>query len=480
MRLLKCFIYKAFWQGGLLVAAALSLAGCSRSMFIGYPTQIAPVRQDVRDGHFATAEAALSKRTDSSNAILYGAELARVQQFAGQYQKSMAAYAKVIEQVQKDNMAAKIRISHVLAGVASLFTNDDVIPFTMPGYGQVFLYQYQAMNYLALNNLTDAMVNIRRANNQQQYIKQQHYKALVAAQKSADGKGFHYHQKDYAKYFAQTSAAAGKIKSAFENGFTYYLSSIAYQANGQDNSAFVAIKDALSVQPDNQFIRQQLFDVLEQRGGSSAEIASYQRKFGLKHKPVVMTRDHAKVVVVYEQGLVPAPQALSIPVPIPIDGNLQVQMVSIPIYKEDKEAVPVLKIKVNHDAWQQTQVAVNVAQLAAKSLLENYPMIITRAVLRLIAKAALVQTSEKQAGVVGGIVAQLWSLATAKADLRAWLTLPHTIQIWQQQLPLGKNQLILSAGGFNRHLKLTVQKNVTTLVWVMQAGADCRVKVLKL
>ena len=466
--------------GAFLGLAVCLLAGCSRNMLESYPVQMHTTREALQQGRWQAADKqVVAQKPSGKPGVLYQAELARVQQISGQYQRSIETYAHAIQQVEHTSMAAKVQVSRVLANAASLLTNDDAIPFIMPGYGKVFLYAYQALNYFSLHQPIDGMVNIRSVINQQRFIQQQHDKELAAAEKAAHGKGFKYQQKDYQQYFAKTSAAAGKIKSAFENGFAYYLSSIAFQAGGHDNDAFVAAKDALGVMPGNPFIQQQLLNVLMQRGDDPSAVAHYQRQFGLHHAPVY-PKDSAKLVVIYAQGLVPPPASLSIPVPLPIDGNLQIQMVSIPIYQTIKHKPPVLQLSSAGRTWCHTAVAVNVEQLAAKSLLENYPLIIKRAALRLIAKAALVQASEKQAGDVGGLVAQLFTLLTAKADLRAWLTLPSTIQIWQRELPSGVDTARLSAGAVQQSIQVHLRAHHTTVLWVMQPGNQMRVETLNL
>ena len=474
MKLYKFTIVKVL----LPLLGTVLLAGCSKTILVSYPSQLAPVRKDLSDSKYAAAEKQITDESNSQDAVLYNAELARVQQIAGQYKASLATYRKAIQEVEKQNLAAKVQGSRVLATAASMFTNDNAIPYLMPGFEQVFLYQYQALNYYSLDDAVNALVSIRKADNQQRFVKQQHYQEVVAAQKVAKKKKYDYNPKTFAKYFAQTQGAAGKIKSSFENAFTYYLSSVAFEANHDYNNAWVSIQNALGVQPNNDTIRRQLLEVLSQRGASTEQMLRYKLKFGYLTTPKI-PKNQGKLVVVYEQGLVPPRQSLTIPIPI-IFGDLnQVQKVAIPIYRKDKRPIPNLAVDLQKLKMGTTSVVVNTEEMAAKALLEEYPLIITRTVLRLIAKTAATHEANKK-DELAGLIIQILSNITTQADLRSWLTLPRTIQIWQGYLPTGKNHLSLSTGGLKRPVTASIAAGQTTVLWVIQIGHMWRVNVMQL
>lgn len=463
-----------------LILSVLALSACSHTIFFSYPSQMKSVRQDLRNQQYEAAEKAIQEESNQQDRLLYNAELARVQQIAQQFQASLKAFESVIAKVKQDNLAAKVRVSKFLENTGSLLSNDKAIAYAMPGYAQVFAYQYQALNYFALADNQNALVSIRQAGNQQQFIRQMHEKELAAADKAAREKKVEYKKEKYEEYFAETAKAAGNIKSAFENAFTYYLSSISYESIGDYNNAFVAIKHALGVLPENTVIRQQLIEVLQKRDAHSGQLSDFQRKFGLKRiEP--LPEDKAKLVVLYEQGLVPERDSVDIPLPIPMgDGNWQTQIVAIPSYAPVDKDIPHMHVSSGAGfSGGNTLVMVDVGQLAAKALLDEYPIIITRAILRLAAKVAMTAAANKQDAALG-LVAQLWSLATSSADKRAWSTLPRTIQAWQSWLPYGKHTISLNTGGRQKKVTVNMSAQTITVLWVIQVGQAFQTKVLSL
>ena len=74
---------------------------------------------------------------------------------------------------------AVIRASDIGAQTASFLANDNTIPYKGDGYEKVFMYQFQAFNYLAKKDIEGAGVEVRRANREQElaleYMKRRTY-----------------------------------------------------------------------------------------------------------------------------------------------------------------------------------------------------------------------------------------------------------------------------------------------------------------
>jgi hypothetical protein len=68
----------------------------------------------------------------------------------------------------------------------------------------------------------------------------------------------------------------------------------------------------------------------------------------------------------------------------------------------------------------------------------------------------------------------------AGADLRSWLTLPNTVQVFQAYLRPAQNSLILNQGALQQSVPINVQVNKTLIVWVVNTNKILQVKLLKI
>jgi hypothetical protein len=470
MKLLKSIIFKS---PGLVLAfvSTLLLQGCSTAtLFSSYPSQLQPIKQQTRaKGELNQAITSLKSKAQGDNLQLYGPELGRLQQFAGDFKGSLATYAKVIDQVRQQQLEAKVRLSHFLTDAGSLMVNDNVIPYRLSGYEIVYLYYFQALNYLGLHDLTNAVVSVRRAVNEQTFIKQQHADELAQVNQKMHEQGLNFNPQNY-KQFSQTMKLASETKNDFENGFGYYLASVLFAAQGDLNNAIVSAKNALGVAPDNRYVQQRLLDLLRQQGSNAGPIAQYEKQFGHSIKPTYQA-GQALLVVIDEQDFVTPMHAISVPVPLPGFGGHgpQVQQFSFPVYNDKAPTVQALSIHQGDTHWGTTQVVVRTLPLAAHSLKARYPLIFLREALRFIAKMQLTQKAQKDDSVLGLIV-QVYSLVSDQADLRSWLTLPSNVQVMQHYAKPGKYRLGLSQHGRLQNVNVSLQSGKTTLLWVIDLG----------
>jgi len=470
MKLLKFIILQSA-SLVLVLAGTLLLQGCSTgTLFSSYPSQLQPIKQEIRvTDQLSKAIASLKDKAQGNNLQLYGPELGRLQQFSGDFKDSLITYVKVIDQVLQQQMEAKVHLSRLLADTGSLAVNDTVIPFRLSGYEIVYLYYFQALNYLGLHNLTNAVVSARRALNEQDFIKQQHADELAQVNQTMHEKGLNFNPQNYAQ-FAATMTLASKAKNDFENGFGYYLASMLFAAQGDLNNAIVSAKNALGVAPQNRYVQEMLLNLLTQQGNNAGPIAQYQRQFGHNIHTTYQT-DQAQLVVIDEQDFVTPMHAISVPIPLPGFGNnsLQLQRFSFPAYS-DKTPVPrVLSIQQDDEHWGRTQVVVKTLPLAANSLKARYSLIFVREALRLLAKMQLTQEAQKSNSVLGFIV-QMYTLVSDQADLRSWLILPSNVQVMQHYAKPGQYRLHLSQQRHSQNVNVNLQLGKTTLLWVIDLG----------
>ena len=98
------------------------------------------------------------------------------------------------------------------------------------------------------------------------------------------------------------------------------------------------------------------------------------------------------------------------------------------------------------------------------------PSIVTRQILRLIAKEQVRKTASKEGGDVGNILATIYNIVSERADTRSWSTLPDSIHILRVSLPPGAQQIELQLPG--RKISMEVPINAKRITLLNLNGQD--------
>lgn len=130
----------------------------------------------------------LNKYRKSNDKILYLLERGRIAQIKNDTDSSMKDFEAAIAAVRQMEEKAVVSASDIGAQTASLLANDNTIPYKGDGYEKVFMYQFQAFNYLAKKDLEGAGVEVRRANLEQKLALEMHEKELARAEEKARDK----------------------------------------------------------------------------------------------------------------------------------------------------------------------------------------------------------------------------------------------------------------------------------------------------
>lgn len=107
--------------------------------------------------------------------------------------------------------------------------------------------------------------------------------------------------------------------------------------------------------------------------------------------------------------------------------------------------------------------------MAAKSLSDQYPAIVTREVLRLVTKTAISVAAIRSSGDYAALAAigtSIYNLATTEADQRSWNLLPKNVDLFSKNLAVGKYTLKIN----NKSTTVTLQPQKITLVWLTKEG----------
>jgi hypothetical protein len=102
----------------------------------------------------------------------------------------------------------------------------------------------------------------------------------------------------------------------------------------------------------------------------------------------------------------------------------------------------------------ESEAVLNVAEGARRDFDAERPTMLARTLVRAIAKVALSSAAEKAvrkedetAGEIVGLLTNLGTLLTERADTRCWHLLPGQVHMLRLRLPAGTHQLELTVGG---------------------------------
>ena len=466
---------------GLLLAGLL-LGGCAsrwQDLFVSYSDQMVPLRNQLLLGHAAEALPKVRESTPGDDTyVLDQLEKGRIAWLAGQDAISKQGFAAADSRLAWEESQAKYRLSQGLAQAGSLLTNDQTMAYRTPDYERTMLHHYLALNYLQRGDAEGALVEVRRANQvQERALKARADEVRKAKEKSEESEADGEMRQLMSRGAPELDRLIGQVKNGFQNAYTFYFSGVLYEAAGDLNDAWVDYQRGYQIAPDNQSLQDALLRLARLRG-SADELKETEKKVGRKAPPPA--KDQGQLVVLFEDGLIPARREIFLPLPISTSsGDFRTFTVAAPYYDNRASDTGPLTVSAGKQAGR-TSSLVRLEALAAKDLQERLPGMLTRQALRLVAKEQVRRTAAKEGGDVGNILVGIFNTLSERADTRSWLTLPAEASSWQGMVPAGEVQLQLGAGSAMRTLPLTVHAGRTTLVWVQRLGAGLSSRVMPL
>ena len=444
------------------------LSGCSAhsltNLFSHYTQQMHEVKKAQQRGDFTQAINLIPARRSNDGSYSLGLlEKARLEYLANNNKQSRQDFAQIYKLVQQNQQKAKIELSRGLENVNAVFSNDSAIRYDIPRYEQSMLHSYQALNYLAEHDLSGALVEVRRANLVQENALKANVNSFDNSQKI---------QKSLPKQYPSMDYAIGKVKNGFQNAYTFYLSALLYEAANQNNDAYIDYKKALEIYPENYYLQEdvwRLANTLQMTDDINLFKKSFSQEITKKRHNDV--NDQGQVVIMIENGIIGAKQEASLSLPIYTSHDeMRLYSVSLPHYQNQLPISPPLTLAYQGESYQAEEI-VRIQSLAAKQLKDQLPIIVTRQIARIIAKEEIRQTLARKGGDVGNIFANLYNIATEKADTRSWSTLPDSIHVLRLNLSPGKHTLNLHINGINQQIEVSINQNRNTLVTISAIGA---------
>lgn len=436
------------------------LSGCSSSgLFSSYHQTMKPVRIAQNQGDFSQAAALITTPSaGQNNYALNLLELGRLNALSQNFKTSQKNYVEAITDVEYQQEQAKLQISRGLQKASSLISNDNSISYIVPSYEQSMLYSYQALNYLKLQGIESALVEVRRANLVQQNALAANSEAIYNAKQNMQQHGLDANAFD-AKYPSMQNSI-GNVKNGFQNAYTFYLSGVLYEAAGQANDAYIDYKKAIEIFPHNTFLQQDVLR-LATTLGMSDDLDRFKQQFG---KVTELNKGNGELVILYEQGIVANKNDVSLSLPIfTSHHDVRFYSFSLPVYPNHLPTIAPITLTCAGKSTQSQEI-VRLQSLASKQLQDDMPGIVTRQILRLVSKEQVRKKASKEGGNVGNIIASIYNVISERADTRSWSTLPDSIHILRVSLPPGEQQISIKLPGRTLTLDVNINARRITLL----------------
>ncbi|WP_445776452.1 COG3014 family protein [Shewanella sp.] len=437
------------------------LTGCAyNSVFVNYPSQIAPHKQALNSDTPTANISELADHINSNDGLLYAQESGRIMQVAGDFERSKTYYQQAISAYQAFDDKAIISASKLGSGASSLLLNDNAIPYRGPGYERIMVHQYQALNYLFSGDTQGALVEVRRSNELQSMEQARYQQSQKSVQNMANG--------TIDAQMAQLGQSAGTVTSSFLNAYSYYITGLLHELANEPNDAFIDYRKAAQITPDNRYLQQDLVRLAKQL--AMPQYDEFKQRWG---DTVLPGEQQGQVIFIVERDFVPEKQ--SITVPFPINGNIQ--SASLATYQPQPYLNSTSLIHGLGEENIEAQNIANISALAINALKEDLPGALFRQAARIYAKYELnqsVQSGSRRANNqvdAGALVMQIFNVISEQADRRSWLTLPRQAQIAKQFIDAGTYDIRLNN---SQNVKIEVKPNRTTIIWAIETGNRTR------
>lgn len=419
---------------GLILLVVLS--GCS--VFQNYTVKASPARSSILAGDY---ESALTVFPESSargrDEVLLRLERATILQGLGRFEESMQEFARADARIRDYEDRAVISATKTAALAGSLLINEQVMSYEGEDFEKIMLHALNAVNFLMLNDLEGARVEVRRAYQRQEELSDRHEKELEEARNETGFSDWErsFEQADREAY-AQLKDRASTVYSVYHNAFASYISALVYELAGEDDEAYIDLKKAYDAYPSSRSIQMDLVR-LSRKMAFRDDADRWARAFGKQDAPL---KDSIDVFVLFSCGLAPLKEPLSLPIPI----HHGFVMASMPVYRFTPSGITGALVSAGGTRGESSTVC-DIDAIAARNLMDEFPLLFVKQVARAYIKAQAVNGLAREHGDTGALLGTLFAVITEQADLRTWSTLPKQTQVSRIFVPGSSTELTVQA-----------------------------------
>jgi hypothetical protein len=366
----------------------INLLGCAT-----YQGNVEKVRDLVANGQLTAALAQLEPLAlkESDDQLVYLLDYATVLQIAGRFKESNQYFIKA------DKLSDVKDYTSLSRETGAILLNEEMVQYKGDDFEVILINAMTAINYLVLNDLESAMVEVRRLNEKLNRFR------LEAKRKFTD------------------------------NAFALYLSGIIYEASKQWDDAYIAYAAAFKLAPNYISLQNDLIRTAK-KSKRIDEFKKWKKEFPLvQYNDTLNDSKYGELVVIFEQGWAPRknfnPENYRYPKMYPVWSKTL--GLDIKISSENN-----IFFNNSTDMYKSKEMLFSVERMAIESLEDQYASLIMRRMSGFIAKE-IMSDQIRQKNETLGFVAELLLQASDRADLRQWSTLPRGFQVFRFPLKEG-------------------------------------------
>ena len=348
-----------------------------------YQGKVQKSRQMIMSGQTSQAVAELKDLAEKADGdkLVYLLDYGTTLQLNGQFKESNQIF------LTADKLSEELDYQSASRVTGSLLLNEEMVQYKGDTFEKIFINAYLAMNFLELNQLDDALVESRRIN--EKYLK-----------------------------------LRAEEKKVFElNPFAKYLSALIWEADQKWDDAIIAYSEAYKLDPNISTLREDLIRA-SKKARRKDEHESWKKQFPeVVEKPEWYDKSYGELVIIVQQGWGPRKDFN------PVDYHWPILK---PVYSQTQRA----RLNIDGVGSFDSGLVYNTEAAAIKTLQEDALSLLGRRIAGRVAKDLAAQEIRKKNEALGAI-AWIAMVASDRADLRQWSTLPQTIQVIRVFLKAG-------------------------------------------
>jgi hypothetical protein len=311
------------------------------------------------------------------------------------------------EGANRDLQSAKdilnsLQATSVSENLGAAFVNETLRSYVGSPSERVLLHELMSINYLMLNDLDAARVEVLQAD------------VLM-------------------KELAREDEPIGQLASA------HYIAGLIYELSGELDNAMISYRKTANIMALRHmelptFLKISLLS-LSQRLGLDDEHEKYREQFNLAVDPPAA--DSAEIIVIYWDGVVTGKRGKTLSVWAP---NLnQAISLALPYYPPSNYISKPFDLSLAGQRHR-TETIENIEALSREDLNDAAAAIYAMTLARMVTKYAMVKSAGQQNSNLG-LLLNIATMLTETADIRSWNLLPSSIQFARFSLPAGEYSL---------------------------------------
>ncbi len=433
---MKSHLKKGCLSGILVISIAFMLCGCNAQK-----GKLKIFNKHYNEGSFEKCNTFLEKqfherKNPGGEDLLWALQAGSVKRL----QKDTEASTKYFDQAEEAMKYYDLNQSKILDGIGATVVNDNVVPYLGQQYDGIMLNTYKGLNFISKNDMEMARVEFNRALDRQRRAKEKFNKEISKLRKNVDAKTAEKNggtvkqsveNPEINKILADKypDLSAFEVYPDFINPFTTYMSGLFFNLDGDLNKGVDLIKESYGMVPKNKYICKDL---------AETELALSNNK-----------NIEGVCWVIFENGLCPVKDIWRVDLPVFLVTN-KVKYVGIALPKLSYRDLAYSNLIVESGEQKYTtEIVADMDRVVQTEFKQQYPAIVSRALISATLKAAAQYAAQQQnssAGNWASIITAAYSFATTTADIRLWTALPKDFQIARFDIPENR-KIILNVPG---------------------------------